>query len=95
MEDISMGDISGFASFQYRPAYHIPRIDIHFNPGKIFIRDTIWDLDQSGITIDTSSVEFHKLRSATTHSLLPSMVHFQDNLRMNCILILRTWIWNT
>jgi hypothetical protein len=57
-----MGDISGFASFMYRPDYQIPRIDMHFNPGKIYIRDTIWDLDQSGITIDTSSVEFHKLQ---------------------------------
>jgi hypothetical protein len=61
-EDISLGDISGFASFMYRPSYKIPRIDIHLNPGKIYIRDTIWDLDQSGITIDTSSVEFHKLQ---------------------------------
>ncbi len=61
-EDISMGDLSGFASFLYRPTYQIPQIDLHFNPGRIFIRDTIWDLDQSGITIDTSSVEFHKLR---------------------------------
>ncbi len=61
-EDISLGDLSGFASFQYRPSYQIPRIDLHFNPGKIYIRDTIWDLDQSGITIDTSSVEFHKLK---------------------------------
>jgi len=61
-EDISLGDISGFASFMYRPSYKIPRIDIHLNPGKIYIRDTIWDLDQSGITIDTSSVEFHKFQ---------------------------------
>jgi hypothetical protein len=61
-EDISLGDISGFASFHYRPSYRIPRIDLHFNPGKIYIRDTIWDLDRSGITIDTSSVEFHKLQ---------------------------------
>jgi len=62
LEDISLGDISGFASFMYRPTYQIPRIDLHFNPGKIYIRDTIWDLDQSGVTIDTSSVEFHKLQ---------------------------------
>ncbi|KPL16024.1 MAG: hypothetical protein AMS26_06150 [Bacteroides sp. SM23_62] len=69
-EDISKGDISGFASFLYRPSYKIPRMDIHFNPGRIFIRDTIWDLDQSGITIDTSSVEFHGLRiSHNTQSL--------------------------
>ena len=61
-EDISLGDLSGFASFQYRPSYQIPKIDLHFNPGKIYIRDTIWDLVQSGVTIDTSSVEFHKLQ---------------------------------
>lgn len=61
-EDISRGGISGFASFLYRPSYKIPRMNIHFNPGRIIIRDTIWDLDQSGITIDTSSLEFHGLR---------------------------------
>lgn len=62
-EDISLGDISGFAAFQYRPSNHIPRIDLHFNPGRIYIRDTIWNLDQSEITIDTSAVEFHNFQA--------------------------------
>ncbi|MCK5465449.1 MAG: translocation/assembly module TamB [Bacteroidales bacterium] len=69
-EDISMGNISGFASFMYRPSYKIPRMAIHLNPGRIFVRDTIWDLDRSTVTIDTSSVQFHRLRiSHNTQSL--------------------------
>ena len=86
-EDISLGDISGFASFQYRPTYNIPRIDLHFNPGKIYIRDTIWDLNQSGVTIDTSSVEFHNLK--LNHNLQSLAVngklsrHPSDELNFN------------
>ena len=69
-EDISLGDLSGFATFLYRPEYKIPRMDLHFNPGRIYMRDTIWDLDRSGITIDTSSVEFHHLRISHDHQSL-------------------------
>ena len=61
-KDISTGDISGSASFLYRPSRRIPKINIHLNPGRIFIRDTIWDLDRSEITIDTTSVEFSAFR---------------------------------
>ncbi len=69
-EDIYMGSLSGYAAFMYRPNYQIPRIDMFVNPGKIIIRDTIWELDQSRITADTSSIKFHGFRiSHNTQSI--------------------------
>ncbi|HEC44324.1 MAG TPA: hypothetical protein ENI20_15990 [Bacteroides sp.] len=63
-DNLYMGTISGEAEFEYRKRNILPRIDLKLNESEVVMGDTIWTINPSFVSIDTTNFKFENFRIA-------------------------------
>jgi hypothetical protein len=61
-QPLYQGNINAIANLQRNTISGNPIIGLHFDPSEIFINDTLWNISESNVTVDSSSVSIDSFR---------------------------------